>query len=38
VKRWSIPVRYAGTPVETVALADADSLRNVLMRWIGGDR
>jgi putative aminopeptidase FrvX len=38
VKRWSIPVRYAGTPVETVALADADSLRNALVRWIGGDR
>jgi putative aminopeptidase FrvX len=38
VTRWSLPVRYAGTPVETVALADADSLRNALARWIGGDR
>jgi putative aminopeptidase FrvX len=38
VTRWSLPVRYAGTPVETVALADADSLRNALVRWIGGDR
>jgi putative aminopeptidase len=38
VTRWSLPVRYAGTPVETVALADADSLRNTLARWIGGDR
>jgi putative aminopeptidase FrvX len=38
VTRWSLPVRYAGTPVETVALADADSLRSALVRWIGGDR
>jgi putative aminopeptidase FrvX len=38
VTRWSLPVLYAGTPVETVALADADSLRSVLVRWIGGDR
>jgi putative aminopeptidase FrvX len=38
VTRWSLPVRYAGTPVETVALADADSLRRALVRWIGGDR
>jgi putative aminopeptidase len=36
--RWSLPVRYRGTPVETVALADADSLRSALVRWIGGDR
>jgi putative aminopeptidase len=38
VTTWSLPVRYAGTPVETVALADADSLRSALVRWIGGDR
>jgi putative aminopeptidase FrvX len=38
VTRWSLPVRYAGTPVETVALADADSLRSALVRWIGVDR
>lgn len=38
VSRWSLPVRYGGTPVETVALADADSLRSALVRWIGGDR
>jgi hypothetical protein len=37
VRRWSLPVRYAGTPVETVSLTDADSLRAALGRWIGGD-
>ena len=36
VVRWSLPVRYPGSPVETVSLADADSLREVLVRWIGG--
>jgi hypothetical protein len=36
VTQWRLPVRYAGTPVETVSLADADSLRAMLMRWIGG--
>jgi hypothetical protein len=36
--RWSLPVHYAGTPVETVSLGDADSLRSALVRWIGGDR
>jgi putative aminopeptidase len=38
VKRWSIPVRYAGTPVETISIADADSLRRLLVKWIGGDQ
>jgi putative aminopeptidase len=38
VTRWSLPVRYAGTAVETVSLADADSLAQALGRWIGGDR
>jgi hypothetical protein len=38
VGRWSLPVRYAGTPVETVGLSAADSLRGALVRWIGGDR
>jgi M42 glutamyl aminopeptidase len=38
VKRWSLPVKYAGTAVETVSLVDADSLRQKLMDWIGGDR
>ena len=36
--RWSLPVRYPGTPVETVALGDADSLRSALVRWIGADK
>jgi putative aminopeptidase len=36
--RWSLPVRYRGTPVETLALADADSLRSALVRWIGGEQ
>ena len=38
VTRWSLPVRYAGTAVETVSLVDADSLRRQLVAWIGGDR
>jgi putative aminopeptidase FrvX len=37
VRRWLVPVRYAGTPVETVSMADADSLRQALVKWIGGD-
>jgi putative aminopeptidase FrvX len=38
VIRWSLPVRYGGTAVETVSLADAESLRRELLAWIGGDR
>ena len=38
VREWSLPVRYAGTPVETISLVDADSLRALLGRWIGGDQ
>ena len=38
VTRWSIPVRHAGTPVETISLADAESLRAALVNWIGGAR
>jgi hypothetical protein len=38
VTRWSLPVRYGGTAVETVSLADADSLHRQLVSWIGGDR
>ena len=34
--RRSLPVRYAGTPVETAALGDADSLRRELRHWIAG--
>lgn len=37
VSQWSIPMRYAGTPVETVSMADADALREALVKWIGGD-
>jgi putative aminopeptidase len=38
VTRWSLPIGYGGTPVETVSLADADSLRSALVKWIGGDQ
>lgn len=38
VVQWSLPVRFAGTPVETVSLADADTLRAMVVRWIGGSR
>lgn len=38
VVHWSLPVRYPGSPVETVSLADADSLREMLLRWIGGSQ
>lgn len=38
VMRWSLGVGYAGTPVETVRLADADSLRKALVEWIEGAR
>jgi putative aminopeptidase FrvX len=34
VLEWSLPVRYAGTAVETVSLRDADSLSQELVRWI----
>ena len=38
VAEWTLPVRFAGTAVETVSLADADSLRDALVRWIGGQQ
>jgi hypothetical protein len=38
VTRWSLGTRYAGSAVETVSLADADSLGAALGRWIGGAR
>lgn len=34
VTQWSLPVSYIGTAVETVALADADSLELRLLEWI----
>jgi hypothetical protein len=36
VVQWNLPVKFAGTPVETVSLADAESLQKALVRWIGG--
>jgi putative aminopeptidase len=33
---WFLPAAYATTPVETVSLAGADSLRSRLGRWIAG--
>jgi putative aminopeptidase len=38
LSRWSLPVTHNGTPVETVRLADADSMRALLVKWIGGDQ
>jgi putative aminopeptidase len=32
---WSLPVRYAGTAVETVSMKDAATLRDELIRWLG---
>jgi len=37
VSRWSLPVAYAGTAVETVWLGDAAALRDALVSWLGGD-
>jgi putative aminopeptidase FrvX len=38
VTRWSLPVAYHGTPVETASMADAESLRDALVKWIAGER
>jgi hypothetical protein len=38
VTRWSLPVTYGGTAVETVKLDDAESLQDALVKWIGGGR
>ena len=38
VRQWSLPMRYAGTAVETVSMADADALIQALVKWIGGDK
>jgi hypothetical protein len=38
VTRWSLPVTYGGTAVETVRLGDAESLQDALVKWIGGGR
>lgn len=37
VTRWSLPVAYAGTPVETIEVGDAEALRDALVKWIGGE-
>ena len=34
----SLSVRYPGTPVETVAISDAERLASELAAWIGGSR
>ncbi len=36
VQRWNLPLRFDGSPVETVNLADADSLAGRIGQWIGG--
>ena len=38
VTRWSLPVAYDGTPVETASMADAERLRDALVKWIGDER
>lgn len=35
---WGLRVRYAGTPVETVSLADAAALQQRIASWMGGAR
>lgn len=37
VTRWSVPVAYGGTAVETVGMGDAQSLYEALVKWIGDD-
>jgi hypothetical protein len=38
VTRWSLPVSYEGTAVETVWLMDTGDMREALVAWIGGRR
>jgi endoglucanase len=35
---WQLPVKYAHTPVETVAMSDVASLEQRLVAWLGGAR
>lgn len=35
---WLLPIRYARTPTETVALADVAALEQRLAAWLGGAR
>ena len=36
IKTAALPARYADTPVETVALADADRLVREITQWMEG--
>ncbi|HEX6106141.1 MAG TPA: hypothetical protein VFZ26_11195 [Gemmatimonadales bacterium] len=38
VSRLALPVRYAGSPVETVSTADAAALAAQIAAWLGRDR
>ena len=38
VTRWSLPVSYEATAVETVWLEDTEDLRQALVAWIGGSQ
>ncbi|HEU4763035.1 MAG TPA: hypothetical protein VFS28_00160 [Gemmatimonadales bacterium] len=38
VRRLALPARNAGTPVESVSLADVTALRDRIAAWIGGAR
>lgn len=38
VTAWSLPARYAHTPVETVSLRDAAALAEALRNFVGGGR
>jgi putative aminopeptidase FrvX len=35
---WTLPVRYARTPAETVGLADVTQLEQRIIGWLGGAR
>jgi len=35
---WQLPVKYAHTPVETVAMSDVAALEQRLVAWLGGAR
>ncbi|HEX5387446.1 MAG TPA: hypothetical protein VFW66_12135 [Gemmatimonadales bacterium] len=37
VNRWDLPVRYPGTPVESVSLADVERMRATISAWLRGE-
>ncbi len=37
VQRWELPVAYAGTPVESVSLADVERLTGTIGDWLRGE-